>query len=58
MAIQTFMGESLSVTELIAELQKVSDPDTTPVFTAGCDCNGTVSEVHTDGEGVMLERGN
>lgn len=43
--VRYYEDTTMSVTELIAELQKIPDPDNTPVITEGCDCDGNVFEV-------------
>lgn len=43
-----FNDKSMSVAELISELQKVPNPDTTAVISEGCDCDGMVQEVVMD----------
>ena len=50
-------GQTMTVGELIAELQK--HPPDAPVLTQGCDCNGNGNAfkvTEEDGE-VMIERG-
>lgn len=50
--------ETMSVAELIAELQKIPDPETHPVISEGCDCDGgvVVVDLLPDGQ-VYLGRG-
>lgn len=50
-----YIGDALTVAELIAELQKM--PPEARVLTEGCDCTGQATSVRLQGDGtVLIER--